>query len=304
MVKNKVDIDTEKVPKKPHLEMKKPPVSAAVVTPSRPNATDMKKGSPKQHGSEDWEQIPKMDEANSAAFSKKSFNRNDLDDDEALLEASGLTFGSTSDDETNEAKIKMGRIGNFLVFRIEPGNRNKQLCYPDYKMYCLLQSFRKKDRPDLDLSWMKKYYFETSFGLWYDAQVAQLSYNKSYTTRLYVMAWKERISNQQAYLLGKVICGKVNKFRVKPDSDDRPDAPLCIDNDSEKLFWIEDGVWNDIISNSAALQRMQNDYNRAFTAANFEDNEAIIRQYFRKGTLDAHTAEAIGAPEDWKTGET
>jgi hypothetical protein len=224
-----------------------------------------------------------------------------LDDDEAILQASGLTFGTDSTSELavdipfQGAKIVFARVGNYLIFRIEGVKAN----YPDYKIYVLLNAFKNRDRHDVDLSWMKKYHFETNFGQWYDGQIPQASSNKNFTIRLYVMAWKERVSDQQAMLLAKIICRKVNEFRDKPDPNNKRSDTLIEVDENGKLFWIEHGVWNDIISNSAALRRMSMETNHAYSKDFFRTNKALVAQFFRPGTLDKDTATIIGAPFDW-----
>jgi hypothetical protein len=318
MGKNKGDIEANKIPKKPHLEATKLVANPYLSSPARqsgagnmPPAVTPPKQDPASRAKEaaEWEAVLAQAEAQGASPTptpRPPTSLKDLDDDEAILQASGLTFGSTSDSDSdteankvNGAKLVMARIGNYIVLRIVPGNPNKP-CFQDYKFYCMLTAYKNKDRPDVDLSWMKKYHFETTYGLWYCSQIAMLTYNRKYTTRLYVMAWKEEISDQQAYLLGKVICRKVNDFRVDPDAkSDRPDAPLLVDSDPGKLFWETRGVWNDIISNSAALRRMEEETNREYGKLFFAKHKDLVARYFRKGTLDPETALRLGAPYDW-----
>jgi hypothetical protein len=313
MVKNKSDLETDKVPKKPNLDAKKPPTGSSFTSPQRflgpgtaPTVTPPQKVM-KSKEEEDWETFLKRMEEQAArpapALPTAFDDLDNLDDDEAILQASGLTFGTDSNSELavhipfQGANPVFARVGNYLILRVAGAKAN----YPDYKIYLLLNAFKNRDRHDVNLNWMKKYHFETNFGQWYDGQIPQPSSNKNFTIRLYIMAWKERVSNQQAMLLAKIICRKVNEFRAKPEpepNNNRSDTPLEVDENG-KLFWIEDGVWNDIISNSAALRRMSMETNHEYSKDFFKNNRALVAQFFRPGTLDMDTATIIGAPFDW-----
>lgn len=321
MVKNKptpMDLDTEKIPKKPNLNQKPPPSAKPTnaSSPVRPSvaAASLKVVSPPRRAIEAWEKfLQDPDEKKPPAIKKESL----MDDNEAILEASGLKFGSSSESDTSEPKkkpdqitrdayLKFARIGHALAMRIQPGRFNKT-GFQDYKFYCMLKAYKNKDRPDCCFQWMRKYHFETAFQLWYEYQEAVPSFNKNYTTRLYIMDWPEEISDQQAMLLAKVICKKLNDFRVDSDSkNDRPDAPLVIEDESdyESLFWIRDGVWNDVLSNAKALSRMEEENaEEPIGKFFFARKKDIVERYFRQGTLDKDTALRIGAPFDWMSAE-